>query len=149
MQKALNKTKLWNKHKIWLFVLPSLVGMAVFFFVPAVLSLFYAFTDARGQFVWFANFADVVSNMAFRLAARNSLLFIAASVPLNMAVSFLLASALQHMRHKKIIAVVFFWNTFFADNGAINSFLFQAGIVPFRNEGKNAITAKKFQMNFI
>jgi len=118
-----------------------LIGIAVFFFIPAAFSLFYAFTNVRGEFVWFANFADVLGNATFQLAARNSLLFIAASVPLNMFVSFLLASALQHLRHKKILAVafmlpliipsgaiVFFWNTLFADNGAINSFLFRQGL---------------------
>jgi multiple sugar transport system permease protein len=115
--------------------------MAVFFFIPAGASLFYAFTNARGDFVWFANFSDVLTNMAFRLAARNSLLFLAASVPLNVVISFLLASLLQNLRHKKVLivafmlpliipsgSVVFFWNTLFADNGAINSILFRAGL---------------------
>ena len=128
-------------RKIWAFVIPGLIGMAVFFFIPAGVSLFYAFTNTRGNFVWFANFADVLTNMAFRLAARNSLLFLAASVPLNIVLSFLLASLLQNLRHKKILivafmlpliipsgSVVFFWNALFADNGAINSILFRAGV---------------------
>ena len=130
-----------KQSRIWFFIIPSLIGMAIFFFIPAGVSLLYAFTDARGNFVWFANFADVLTNMAFRLAARNSLLFLAASVPLNVIISFLLASLLQNLRHKKVLivafmlpiiipsgAVVFFWNTLFADNGAINSILFRAGI---------------------
>jgi len=141
MEKVIKRRKPWDKHMIWIFVLPSLVGMTIFFFVPAALSLFYAFTNARGEFVWLGNFVDVLTNSTFQLAARNSLLFIAVSVPLNLTISFLLASTLQHLRNKKSLAIafmlpliipsgaiVFFWNTLFADNGAINSFLFQRGM---------------------
>ena len=124
------------RGKFWLFVLPSLIGMSMFYFIPAMISLFYAFTDLSGGFTWFANFADVLTNTVFQLATRNSLLFIAVSVPLNIIISFLLAQLLQNLRYKKAVAVafmlpliipsssvVFFWNTLFADNGAINSIL--------------------------
>ena len=126
---------------IWAFALPSFVGMAAFFFIPAAASLFYAFTGAKGDFVWFRNFTDVLGNSAFRMAATNSLTFIAVSVPLNLVVPFLLASLLRGLRYRKTLAVafmlplvipsgsvVFFWNTIFADNGAINSILFRAGM---------------------
>ena len=139
-----------KRGRIWLFVLPGFVGMAVFFFVPAGASLFYAFANTRGEFVWFANFSDVLQNITFRLAAQNSLMFLAASVPLGMVVSFLLALCLQNLRHKKVLivafmlpliipsgSVVFFWNTLFAYNGAINSILFRAGMetVPWFSTG--------------
>lgn len=127
-------------HRIWLFALPSLIGMTVFFFIPAAASLYYAFTDARGSFVGFENFADVLTNAAFNLAMTNSLAFIALSVPLNMALSFFLASLLRNLRYRKTLvlafmiplvvpsgAVVFFWNSLFADNGAINAILLRAG----------------------
>jgi len=123
------------------FFIPSFAGISIFFFIPAALSLAYAFTAAQGGFVWFANFTDVLTNIAFRLAARNSMLFIAISVPLNMVFAFFLASLLQKLRHKKAFtvafmlpliipsgSVVFFWNVLFADNGAINSILFQRGL---------------------
>ena len=128
-------------HAIWFFILPSLIGMSVFFFIPALLSLFYAFTDSRGAFVGLVNFLDVFTNMAFTLAARNSILFILVSLPFNMGISFILASLLRGLRYKKILAlafmlpliipsgvIVFFWNILFTDNGAINSFLFQRGM---------------------
>lgn len=143
--KKSNKAKrcktLRPRSKFWLFLLPSLIGMAVFYFIPAGISLFYAFTNAKGDFVWLANFADLLTNTVFRLALRNSLMFIAASVPLNMIISFLLAQLLQNLRYKKALAVafmlpliipsssvVFFWNVLFADNGAINSILLQNNI---------------------
>lgn len=136
--------------KIWLFVLPSILGVAVFYFVPAGVSLLYAFTDVQGDFVWFANFADVLTNAAFRLAARNSLRFIAISVPLNMLISFGLALLMQNTRYRKVFiiafmipliipsgAVVFFWNILFADNGALNSLLVQRGMptIPWFSSG--------------
>ena len=124
-----------------LFIVPSLIGMAVFFFIPAVATLYHAFTNVRGGFVFFSNFADVFGSAAFRLAARNSLLFLAASLPLGICVPFALASAMQKVRRKQVFvvafmlplivpsgSVVFFWNTLFADNGAVNSLLFQAGM---------------------
>jgi multiple sugar transport system permease protein len=138
---TVSKQKHFKSNRLWLFIAPSLVGMTIFFFIPAALSLFYAFTDARGSFVWFANFADVLTSPVFQLGARNSALFIAASVPLNMTVSFLLASALRDLRHKKVLAIafmlplivpsgsiVFFWNTLFADNGAVNNILLRHGL---------------------
>jgi multiple sugar transport system permease protein len=130
-----------SKRKIWLFIIPSLIGMAVFYFIPAAVSLFYAFTDVAGRFVWFTNITDTIGNAAFQLAARNTLLFIAVSVPLAMLFSFLLASLLQNLKYSKALAVVFiipliipsgvtvfFWNTVFADNGFINRILFMRGM---------------------
>jgi multiple sugar transport system permease protein len=115
--------------------------MSVFFFIPAIVSIFYALTDMRGYFAGLSNFIRVLNNMAFGLAARNSLLFLAASVPLNLIIAFLLASLCQNLRHKKVLiiafmlpliipsgSVVFFWNTLFADNGAINGILVRAGM---------------------
>ncbi|MCL2426461.1 MAG: sugar ABC transporter permease [Oscillospiraceae bacterium] len=129
------------RNKIWFFVLPSLVGTSVFFFIPAATMFIYAFSNARGEFVWFANFIDILTNSVFQLAASNSLLFMAVILPLNVVIPFLLASAMRNLRYKNAFAVafmlpliipsgsvVFFWNSLFADNGAINSMLFQMGL---------------------
>jgi len=127
--------------KLWLFVLPSLVGMTIFFFIPAISAIVYALTNSSGGFVWFSNFADVFTNPVFKLAASNSFAFIAVTLPLNMIIPFLLASAIRNMRHKNAFAaafmlplvvpsgaVIFFWNSLFTDNGAINKLLFQLGL---------------------
>jgi len=129
-----------SESKSWFFIAPSLLGMAVFFFVPTLVSLFYAFTDVTGNFIWLANFIDILSNAAFRLAARNTALFIAISVPLNMLISFSLASLLQKLRFKKALAIlfmvplvipsgatVFFWNSIFSYNGFLNRILLLNG----------------------
>ena len=84
------RTNRIRNSQILYFLAPSLIGMAVFYFVPALISLGYAFTDSRGGFIWFRNFIDVLSSATFRLAARNSLLFIITSVPLNMCIAYVL-----------------------------------------------------------
>jgi len=137
----MKKMILLSKQKIWLFAVPSFIGMAVFFFVPAGISLFYAFTNVPGNFVWFDNFFDVLSNDVFLLATKNSLFFIGVSVPLNVIIAFILAALLRNLRYKKTLAlafmlpliipsgaVVFFWNSLFADNGAINGILYRMGM---------------------
>jgi len=126
---------------IFALLVPSLVGIFAFYFIPAVISIIYAFTDLNDNFIWFRNFTDIMSSMAFGLAVENSFRFIAVSVPLNMIIAFWLASFLQNLRYKKVYAVffmlplivpsssvVFFWNAIFADNGAINAFLFSRGM---------------------
>ena len=129
------------RNWVWSLAIPSLIGMAIFFFIPAAISLFYAFTNVQGGFAWFSNFTDLLENTAFQLAAKNSLTFIAVSVPLNIIIPFLIASLLQKLRYRNALSlafmlpliipsgsVVFFWNNLFADNGAINSILYVTGI---------------------
>ena len=135
------KMRFRSSINIFALLIPSLIGISAFYFIPAGLSLIYAFTDLNNNFVWFRNFTDIFSGMAFGLAVENSFRFIAVSVPLNMIIAFLLASLLQNLRYKKVYAVlfmlplivpsssvVFFWNAIFADNGAINAFLFRRGM---------------------
>jgi len=127
--------------KMLFFIVPSFLGMAAFYFVPSLISVVYAFTDSKGAFVWFNNFASVLSSETFHLAARNSLLFIAVSVPLSMVISFLLAGLCQNLKRKKAFAVAFmlplvipsgavafFWRVVFDDNGLINRLLAMAGM---------------------
>jgi multiple sugar transport system permease protein len=131
----------WKKKLIFFFIVPSLIGMSVFYFIPAIVSVINAFTDHRGDFVGLGNFIEVLTSSAFRLASQNTLLFIIASVPLNMGIAFLLAGLCQNLRRKKIFAValmlpliipsgaiVYFWQILFADNGVINRILFERGM---------------------
>jgi len=135
------KSRMFSGNKAWFFILPSLVGMSVFYFIPAVSTLFHTFTNAGGEFIGFANFAEVLTNGAFQLAVSNSFLFMAVILPLNIIIPFLLASAMRNLRNKNALAVafmlplvipsgsvVFFWNSLFADNGAVNRILFLAGL---------------------
>jgi multiple sugar transport system permease protein len=124
--------------KLWFFIFPGLVGITIFYFLPGIVTFYYAFTDARGYFVWFANFIEVISSTAFRLADRNSVRFILTAVPITLFVALFLALLTKGLKHKNILAVVlllpmvlpssatvFFWNVVFSYNGVVNNMLHQ------------------------
>lgn len=78
-----------------LYLLPSLLGLLVFYIVPVAESLVYTFTQgiAEKKFVGLQNFADLFSSSAFRLSVWNTFRFMGIGVPallfLALAVSFL------------------------------------------------------------
>jgi len=70
----------------FLFIIPSLIGMALFFIMPFIASLGYATSDANGVYVGFANFAALFSNDSFQLAAMNTIKFMLIAIPLNIII---------------------------------------------------------------
>lgn len=127
----------------WLFLLPSLLGVLVFYVVPFGYSLWYAVTDniIDQNFVGLKNFAATLSNSLFRNAAFNSAVFMVVSVPLGMALALVLSICLQKMKKGRVIAtmalllplvvpsgtIVYFWKVLFGSNGLVNEFLLQLG----------------------
>ena len=72
-----------NRAAPYLFLAPSLAGLCVFVLVPFADAVRRSFTDAMGsRFVGFANYASVLGNSAFRLAAGNTARFLAIAIPL-------------------------------------------------------------------
>lgn len=66
-----------NRAAPYLFLAPSLAGLCVFVLVPFADAVRRSFTDAMGsRFVGVANYASVLGNSAFRLAAGNTARFI-------------------------------------------------------------------------
>ena len=62
-----------NRAAPYLFLAPSLAGLCVFVLVPFADAVRRSFTDAMGsRFVGLANYASVLGNSAFRLAAGNT-----------------------------------------------------------------------------
>ena len=86
-----------NRKIYWLFLAPSLLGVAVFYCVPFLYAAYYAVIDniGSGQFVGLQNFIDVLQNELFRTAAKNTLIFMALTVPLGMALALLTALCLR------------------------------------------------------
>ena len=71
-----------NRAAPYLFLAPSLAGLCVFVLVPFADAVRRSFTDAMGsRFVGLANYASVLGNSAFRLAAGNTARFIGVCVP--------------------------------------------------------------------
>jgi len=146
--KIKSKTK---KELLYLtLALPSLLGLLVFFIVPFVYALYLAMIDnplAR-NFVGFGNFTLTINNAAFRLAASNTLRFIALCVPINVALSLAIAMRLRNIPFKGLFSAVFmlplvvpsgsivhFWRSIFGLNGVINSLFFSAAPVNWISSG--------------
>lgn len=80
----------------WLLAAPVLLGALVFFVLPFFLILYYSVTyGVSGRFVGLQNYAEVFSSSAFRLAAGNTLRFLAVAVPLVLVLAFALALLLR------------------------------------------------------
>ena len=124
----------WKQRGIyWLFLLPSLLGVLLFYVVPFGYSLWYALIDNMGarKFVGLKNFTDTLTNSLFQSAAYNSAVFMVISVPLGMAVALLLSLCLQKMKRGRVPAImalllplvvpsgtiVYFWKVLFDNNG--------------------------------
>jgi len=132
------------KHKeemtLLILALPSLVGLLGFYVIPFVLSISLAVVDnsVLWNFVWMQNFKEVLSSGAFQTALKNTGIFMALCVPLNMVMPLFIALLLNSTKSLKtsfgVIALiplviptgstVHFWQSMFGLNGLINSLLF-------------------------
>jgi multiple sugar transport system permease protein len=149
------KTKKFFRHEntIYLFLLPSLIGLAVFFVIPFGISVYYAVIDnaVSRQFVGFANLIETWNNAAFSLAVKNTLTFMGVSIPLNMALALILALLLKplnkNIRRVLLVffllplvipsgSVVFFWKNFVAINGMFNRLFFSADPTDWLNSAR-------------
>lgn len=123
---------------------PSLLGIALFFVLPFGIILYYSLIDNpfTGNFVFLDNFADLLQNRAFRLAAGNTAVFSLIAVPLAVVLPLLLAMALESripFQSKlrtlflspimvPVVSVVLVWEILFNQNGAVNEFLSLFGV---------------------
>jgi multiple sugar transport system permease protein len=145
------KRRIFNhENKIYLFLLPSLVGLAVFYVVPFGISIFYASIDniVSRQFVGFDNLIETWNNDAFELALRNTAFFMGVSIPLLMGLALVLALILRPMsnRVRRVLMVffllplvipsgsmVFFWRHLVSFNGMINRLFFASAPIDWLN----------------
>ena len=74
-------------------LLPSLLGIAVFYLVPFCRSLYYTFTQGvyDVHFVGLANFRELLGNPVFLQAVGNTLRFLALGVPLLLSLALLVS----------------------------------------------------------
>ena len=131
--KNVKKRKGWGR---WLFLLPNLLGVAVFALVPMLEVLVGAFRSAiGGKCVGLQNFRTVAENRAFRLAAWNTGRFMVVCIPLLLCLSLLLALGLRRVWGGRQLrgafllpmavpaaSVVLVWKLLFHQNGLLNAF---------------------------
>ncbi len=141
---SINETK--ERRRTFYFLLPSLIGVLLFYIAPFAVVIYYSLIDnpIQKNFVGLRNFIQVFNNSAFRQAARNTLTFSLAAVPLVVLFSLLLAVLLDTDIPFKtqfrtvfitplmvpIASVVLICQVLFDYNGAINTMLVSFGSLP-------------------
>jgi multiple sugar transport system permease protein len=129
------------------FILPNLLGFALFTLVPIVFSMVLAFTewDGANDITWVGleNFRDMQEDKTFDIALHNTLWYVTGTVPLTMACALGLAVLLnQPIRGRSIFRTIYFfpyvssivavavvWNMlFYPSAGPVNEFLRTVGV---------------------
>lgn len=131
----------------YLFILPNMLGIIVFFLIPAVFSLGltmtnYQFANPSYRFIGLDNFTRLFQDEKFIIAIKNTLLYLTA-VPVSLIGAFLVAVALNRSVFLKSllrsmyfmpyitsgVAVGFVWMLLFQPSqGPINGLLRAIGI---------------------
>ena len=128
----------------WLFLMPSLIGVMIFFVAPFGVVIYYSMIDnpVMMNFVGFENFANVWNNAAFRQAGINTFTFSLVAVPLAVLLSLFLAAVMESRIPGKsyfrtfflsplmvpTASVVLIWQVLFNYNGLVNDFLTRFGM---------------------
>ncbi|MDR1687291.1 MAG: sugar ABC transporter permease [Clostridiales bacterium] len=149
-------------------ILPGLMGFLLFYIIPFAYSFKYALTDnpVSAVFVGLNNFRDILSKQSFVLAVKNTLKFIAVSLPLNMSIPLLLAVMIEKLDNRRRLTTVFMsplvipsaciaflFRSFFSNNGLMSyftteninwlkteySFFIAVGIYIWKNMGYNLV----------
>lgn len=121
-----------------IFLLPSVIGILIFFILPFVFSIKFAITDDTigGSFVGLQNFQNLFSSEPFRLAIKNTLSFMAISIPLNIIIPLLIGCLLNSITKNKVLGAIFMsplvipsaciaflFQSLFASNGFVSHML--------------------------
>ena len=128
----------------FLFTLPALVGLGMFFVVPFGITLKMSLFESMGssKFVGLKNYRDVLKSAAFRLAAKNTFKFFGVALPCILILSLLIALLLFRNLKKydifrtffvfplvlPVSSVVLFFQIVFSDLGVVNGVLENLGL---------------------
>jgi len=87
--------------KMLLLIIPSLLGVILFYFLPFCKTFYYAVTDGTlsRRFVGMDNFITVIGNKYYIMALRNTLLFTAVSVSSIVIFSVVISFLLSGVKH--------------------------------------------------
>jgi multiple sugar transport system permease protein len=141
----------WSKKQQlagYLFIAPNMIGIIIFFLIPALISFIVMFTDldflsqAPVNFIWFDNFVRVFNDETFFTSLRNTFIFLLA-VPVSIVIAVVLAMLLNNKIYFKpvlramyfmpyitsSVAIAFVWSLLLQPtSGPINGFLRTIGL---------------------
>lgn len=124
-----------------LFILPSFIGIVVFYIVPYIICLVKSLYIGD-TFVGLTNYFELFQNNTFLLALKNTAVFTVVAIPLLMLVSFLIALFLNSFKKISsffrsaflipvvvpVASLICVWQVVFDDYGAINTLLNSLGL---------------------
>ncbi|HCX61613.1 MAG TPA: sugar ABC transporter permease [Clostridiales bacterium] len=132
--------KLKDEGILFLFALPGLAGLLVFYVVPFLFSFYYTLIDnnVTKNFVGLRNFIELFTSGAFTLGLKNTGIFMAICVPANIIFPLAVALMLHKItKLKNVFGLIFllplvipsasvahFWRSVFGLNGIINGAFF-------------------------
>ena len=89
-----------RKKSLWLFLLPPLIGLLIFYIVPFFGGIYYSLTDGsyKNAFVGLQNYINIWQNPMFLLGLKNTLLLSLICAPAVWILSFLIAMLLNRLR---------------------------------------------------
>ncbi|MBQ6587719.1 MAG: sugar ABC transporter permease [Butyrivibrio sp.] len=137
--RSLHKLSALQKKKLvsWLFLLPSLIGVTLFFVAPFMVVIYYSLINnpIQKEFVGFRNYVNVWKNAAFQQAGSNTFIFSLMAVPLAVLLSLFLAAVMESRIPFKsyfrtfflsplmvpTASVVLIWQVMFHQNGIVNN----------------------------
>ncbi|NLK95439.1 MAG: sugar ABC transporter permease [Clostridiales bacterium] len=133
----------YNKKGL-IFILPSLLGLFIFIFIPFSDVVIRSFQDEiTREFIGIGNYKDIFTNNAYKLALLNTVKFTVICIPLLLLISLTIAVLLNRFVNIKVshyiktsflltyviptASVVLIWKLFFHEKGLINAIFFKLG----------------------
>lgn len=133
-----------KRNAAWLLLSPLLAGLIGFWGVPGAILIYRSFFTGAGsdRFIGVQNYFQVLGSRSFQLACRNTLLFLAVSVPLLLVIGFVFAQVInRRMSGSRLfqsvllsplilpaVGIVAMLQIFFADDGLLNALLARLGV---------------------
>lgn len=133
------KTLVFNKKIPWIMLFLSLSGFCIFYLIPFLVSFFYSVVDnpINREYSGLQNYRELFQNSYFLRGLKNTSLFMAVSIPLNIILSLCTALIIRNMkRYSNYFSLIFliplavpsatsafFWKNFFGLHGTFNRFL--------------------------
>lgn len=127
-------------------VIPSLIGVLIFFLIPFLIVIYYSLINntQQGEFVGLENYTALIHNTAFQKASKNTALFSCIAIPLAVIIPLWLAVILERNIPGKSIfrtfflsplmvptaSVVLVWQVLFHDHGTVNQIIEKFGGKP-------------------
>ncbi len=133
-----------RKKSLWLFLLPPLAGLLLFYVVPFFGGIYYSLTDGsyKNAFVGLENYINIWQNQMFLLGLKNTMFLSLVCAPSVWMLSFIIALLLNRLRPKGTLlrnsillpylmpasAMLLVWLLFFDYGGTLNRILYLLGL---------------------